>query len=185
VIIFTRPAVNQSEISQEGIENLIKNIQDEGILVNTKRYNMHEKVSIIDDTIVWMGSLNILSHRDTSEIMYRLEGRHIAEELLKNFYVDRAVSYSIKEKELDIHCTKCGSRMVIKHSRFGPFLSCSRFPKCRGIMKITQKNIDLFIDKEEICDKCGSKMIVRRGKRGLFWGCSNYPNCKSTKEIFG
>jgi len=185
MIIFTRPAVNQSEISQEGIENLIKNIQDEGILVNTKRYNMHEKVSIIDDTIVWMGSLNILSHRYTSEIMYRLVGRHIADELLKNFYVDRAVSYSIKEKELDIHCTKCGSKMVIKHSRFGPFLSCSRFPKCRGIMKITQKNIDLFIDKEEICDKCDSKMIVRRGKRGLFWGCSNYPDCKNTKEIFG
>lgn len=184
IIIFTRPAVNQGGMPREDVENLIESIQKEDILVNTKRYNMHEKVSIIDNTVVWMGSLNILSHRDTSEIMYRLEGRRIADELLRNFYVDRAVSYSEKEKKLDIPCSKCGAKMFIKHSRYGPFLSCSKFPKCRATMKITKKIIKLLIDREEICDKCGSKMVIRTGKRGPFWGCSNYPNCKDTKEIF-
>ena len=36
-------------------------------------------------------------------------------------------------------CDKCGAKMVIKIGRYGPFLACSAFPKCRNIKKIYTK----------------------------------------------
>jgi DNA topoisomerase-1 len=33
-------------------------------------------------------------------------------------------------------CPKCGAPMVPRTSQYGPFLGCSRFPKCRGILKV-------------------------------------------------
>lgn len=29
-------------------------------------------------------------------------------------------------------CPQCNARMILRHSRYGAFLSCSKFPRCRG-----------------------------------------------------
>lgn len=36
-------------------------------------------------------------------------------------------------------CDKCGAAMSVKAGRYGPFLACSAFPKCRNIKKIITK----------------------------------------------
>jgi len=36
--------------------------------------------------------------------------------------------------EVDVPCPKCGSRLNLRRSKRGPWLSCSKFPKCRGRM---------------------------------------------------
>ncbi len=63
--------------------------------------------------------------------------------------------------------------MVIKKGRFGPFLACSAFPKCKNI-----KNLD---DKLNIsCPKCNKGKIVKKfSRRGVFYACDNYPDCKN------
>jgi DNA topoisomerase-1 len=38
-------------------------------------------------------------------------------------------------KLLDEKCDLCGSQLVERQGRFGPFKSCSRFPKCKGPSK--------------------------------------------------
>ncbi|QQS60571.1 type I DNA topoisomerase [Candidatus Falkowbacteria bacterium] len=42
------------------------------------------------------------------------------------------------EKMSDEKCEKCGSPMVIKTGRFGPFLGCSNFPECKNIKSMTK-----------------------------------------------
>ncbi|MCX7702775.1 MAG: type I DNA topoisomerase [Planctomycetota bacterium] len=45
-----------------------------------------------------------------------------------------------KEKrveETDIVCEKCGAKMLIREGRFGRFLSCSNFPKCKNARSLT------------------------------------------------
>lgn len=39
----------------------------------------------------------------------------------------------------DERCPKCGGRMVRRNGKFGPFLSCVRFPDCRGTRKVKAK----------------------------------------------
>ena len=67
-------------------------------------------------------------------------------------------------------CHECGGMMVIRHSRSGQFLGCSRFPKCRGTRPMPTG---------VKCPKDGGDIAERRSKkRGKkFYGCSNYPNC--------
>jgi len=79
----------------------------------------------------------------------------------------------IQEKYKDIMCEKCGSPMVIKFGRFGPFLSCSRYPECKAI-----KNIENSTGVK--CPQCGKGDIVaKRSRYGkTFYSCNQYPDCK-------
>lgn len=71
-----------------------------------------------------------------------------------------------------LKCKKCGSELVIKKGRFGEFLACSTYPKCR-YTKTINKPTGIK------CPKCSAGDVVeRRTKKGRqFWGCSNYPKC--------
>lgn len=67
-------------------------------------------------------------------------------------------------------CDKCGSPMVIKRSRYGKFLACSRYPECKNTRPISS-GIKCPLD--------GGDLVERRTKKGrIFWSCSNYPRCK-------
>lgn len=77
------------------------------------------------------------------------------------------------EPELtDEKCEKCGAPMVRRMGRYGPFLGCSTYPKCKNI-----KGIEIKMNLK--CPKCGTGDIIeRRSKRGkIFYGCNRYPDC--------
>lgn len=68
-------------------------------------------------------------------------------------------------------CEKCGSDMLVKDGRYGKFLACSAFPKCKNVKSILETI-------EAKCPKCGANLTKRRTKRGkIFYGCSAYPDC--------
>ena len=91
-------------------------------------------------------------------------------------------------EESDIICEKCGEKMVYKTGRFGRFLACSAYPKCRNTKAVDSdgKVIEQTEPKLEIapfkCELCGGDMVVRKGKYGIFYACANYPECKFTKQ---
>lgn len=84
--------------------------------------------------------------------------------------------YSLRAEpiETDIICEKCGHKMLIREGKYGKFLGCSNFPKC--------KNIKQFEEEKKIvgkCPECGKDMVERKSKRGkIFFSCSGYPECK-------
>jgi len=73
---------------------------------------------------------------------------------------------------LDETCPQCKeAKLVIKDGRFGPFTSCSNYPKCKYIKP---KTIGVPCAKSG----CGGELIERRSKRGkVFYGCLKYPEC--------
>lgn len=86
----------------------------------------------------------------------------------------------------DEKCPICGAKMVIKLGRYGKFLSCSRFPECKGMKDINGEGEELDFNKylkAEKCPKCGSRMVIKNGKFGKFWACENYPECKTTMPL--
>lgn len=104
------------------------------------------------------------------------------EDTLKTFYEaftsdlekgNKAPKIKTPEIESNEICDKCGSKMLIKNGRFGKFLACSGFPKC--------KNTKPFLDKVGVScpeEGCSGEIIRKKTKKGrMFYGCSNYPKC--------
>ena len=83
----------------------------------------------------------------------------------------------LKEKYKNEKCDKCGADMIARIGKFGPFLGCSAYPKCKNI-----KNIDKNgeAEKEIPCPVCKTGKIVKKfSRRGVFYACNNYPKCKN------
>ena len=74
-------------------------------------------------------------------------------------------------KTLTELCPQCGSPLVEKTGRFGEFIACSNYPKCKFAKP---KTTGLK------CPECGTGEIVqRRNKQGrIFYSCTRYPDCK-------
>jgi DNA topoisomerase I len=82
-------------------------------------------------------------------------------------------SVTIPVETTDIVCDKCGAPMVIKRGRFGRFLACSTFPKCRNARSIA-------VGTGVACPECKQGELVEKKTRRkrLFYSCSRYPECK-------
>jgi len=90
-------------------------------------------------------------------------------------------------KPLGRNCPQCGSELLLRSGRFGEFIACSGFPKCKYTEQTeeNQKENPAVPDEvsEEMCDKCGSPMVIKNGRNGKFLACSAYPKCKNTKTL--
>jgi DNA topoisomerase-1 len=80
-------------------------------------------------------------------------------------------------------CPECGSELVKRSGRYGEFISCSNFPKCKYSRNIEDKTQEEVQTSDEVCEKCGSAMVIKNGRNGKFLACSNYPKCKNTKSL--
>lgn len=79
----------------------------------------------------------------------------------------------------DQPCPTCGSPLTLRHGRFGPFLGCSRYPDCKGIVNIPKKG-ELSAADLPSCPAigCDGKLAARKSRFGkTFYSCSNYPDC--------
>jgi DNA topoisomerase-1 len=119
------------------------------------------------------------------------EGMKDWQELLWNFYKPFIKKVedgkkNIKSQKLVIpigeNCPQCGSELVKRKGRFGEFIACSGFPKCKYTKpveegkKTTAKSAPKKLELK--CPECGGDIVERKSRRGKFFGCANYPKCK-------
>jgi len=64
------------------LEETFTSLQASGVRLLLKA-NIHQKLAVIDQKIVWYGSINLLSYGSAQESLMRLESPNIAQELLK------------------------------------------------------------------------------------------------------
>jgi DNA topoisomerase-1 len=86
-------------------------------------------------------------------------------------------------EKLDRQCPQCGGDLIVKFGRYGKFIACSNFPKCKYTEKTDEEKKLDEANSGIVCEKCGAPMTVKRGRFGAFLGCSNYPNCKNIQKI--
>lgn len=119
------------------------------------------------------------------------EGEKSYLNVLEEFYqpFNRSLKHAEQHSETpDIPCPICGSPMIIRVSRKGRFLGCSRYPECSGTKPLPKPDAEKQEKKEQIaegvfCQKCGSPMMIRESRFGRFYGCSNYPECKEIMPL--
>ncbi len=91
------------------------------------------------------------------------------------------ISSSPGDQPTDQTCEKCGSPMVQKQGRFGPFLACSAYPTCKNTRSLNTKAAHKAESTGVKCPEkgCPGELVSRRSRRGkLFYGCSRYPACR-------
>ena len=82
IIINTKPFEEHEQAYQSQVIWAVGVMQDIGIEV-LMTAGHHRKLAIIDDSILWEGSLNILSQNDSCEIMRRIHSDKVVEETLR------------------------------------------------------------------------------------------------------
>ncbi len=111
------------------------------------------------------------------------------QQVLKDFYypfMDKIeagkkniISQKVHEKTGE-SCPKCGGELVKKNSRYGEFVACNNYPKCKYVKQTENANDG---SKQELCEKCGGEMVQKFSRNGAFLACNNYPECKNTKSL--
>ena len=91
-------------------------------------------------------------------------------------------------QKTDEKCPICLSPMYLRESRYGKYLSCSRFPKCKGKIPLDREGNkqEVFnpVKTDRICDKCGKNhMLLRKSTRGYFLACSGFPKCRNAQSV--
>jgi len=98
VFIFTRPIEEYEHIIRPQIECALKRYEDLGAFIFYPGRYIHQKVAIIDREILWEGSLNILSHRSSNEMMRRTQDSESAIQVMSYIGINEPIAEAYKTK---------------------------------------------------------------------------------------
>ena len=169
-------------------------------LLTSRDYVKVEKKQLIPNDIAFTitsvleeNFKDIVDSKFTSKMEEKLddiaENKADWQEVLSNFYhpfikqIDEGKT-NIKSQKvaepIGEKCPDCGGELVKRKGRFGEFIACLNFPKCKYTKNLANSN--KFEKKEPSkigiqCPDCGGELVERIGKKGKFYGCANYPKC--------
>lgn len=88
---------------------------------------------------------------------------------------DREASLQSPEVVADRHCPQCHADLVIRQGRYGKFIGCSQYPKCKFIESLEKPE-----DTSVACPSCHKGALIKRKSRygTFFYACNKYPDCR-------
>jgi len=179
---------------------ILSNIQDRGYVELRERRFFATELGMLVNDLLTENFPREMSVDFTSNFEEQLDlveqGRIPHIDIIRNFWAKFAEDLEKAEKEMksvrgknaevsDKTCPKCGAPMLIRWSKRGKFLGCSKYPDCDGILQINGDEVPKQEEPSEYkCEKCGSQMIYKLNRWGKkFLACSNYPDCKNTLAV--
>jgi superfamily I DNA and/or RNA helicase/ssDNA-binding Zn-finger/Zn-ribbon topoisomerase 1 len=195
VRVVTRPPEEAGGAPTDEVTEFVAELRGLGITVDL-RARMHEKIAILDGRILWHGSLNILSHRDTHESMLRIESPSACEALGRFM----STPTGRKDDRANLHapenpaCPSCHGPTVWDSGRFGIYFRCEK-PDCDGKVDPRRRgqraqrgrrggDAGAFATGRS-CPQpnCGGRLVQRTGRHGRFLGCTGYPRCRYSENL--
>lgn len=169
-------------------------LQTVGVQIIHKK-DMHEKLAIFDDQIVWAGSLNILSFNgETGEVMHRHSDPDITAAYEKIYNIGK-LQYAAEKKE-ELRCPICGKEMLLCGGKAGEYWKCINGDykrdidqpfaadgiircKCGGEYHFDNKNL-----KRWICDNDSKHFqYITKGDLLLPKMREKIPNAETMKKV--
>jgi ssDNA-binding Zn-finger/Zn-ribbon topoisomerase 1 len=188
----TRPPRFNGSMTYDLSRGALDALEAAGAVVDCRR-DIHEKIVLIDNRIIWSGSLNPLSHTSrTDEFMARAESQHYAEQVAgflskKPWSSSSAAAASVAQPE-NPRCPRCGRRTYFADGRYGPYFSCED-EVCGWRQKVGNgnlRNADGAAEHPEEgppCPNCQKPTRLRNGAYGPFYGCTGYPKCNGIVKM--
>ena len=200
--------------------NIISTIRDRGYVdLQEKRFYPTELGFKVTDQLV-RHFPSVMDVTFTADMEGKLdaveEGKTDWVGVLRNFYGPFALSVEAAKVDMenmkpppvetDYRCPVTGNVMFLRQSRYGQFLGCSGYPKCKKILRVDaegapvdgpnfvcgmeEKGEKVAVDPatlpnatEHVCPDGRGRMLLRQGRTGGFLGCSEYPKCRTTLKI--
>jgi nucleoside-triphosphatase THEP1 len=201
VFVSTRVTYEHDGNMQKQSELVIKEMEKLGVIVLTFNGKIHQKFATIDRKVMWEGSLNILSYRDSKEVMRRFIGKSTISQFLEFMKFDKNIG-ELGENNLK-HCEVCKSKSAwlwTKKGSFGrPYTICLYGNHVQGKPPQTDKDRDdrkkANLDKratsakirekiklnsknELVCPVHNRILIEKMGRFGKYWECPNVKDCQ-------
>jgi hypothetical protein len=167
--VYIRPKAEQPLSLQPHFEPVRHKLTVLGANVHL-RQGMHEKVGILDDRILWHGSLNILSHNDTRESMLRIESPELIQEIRGEllgeiFGTPHEKTPQTPEPTTAPSCPTCNSPMLWFDD--ANLWICTNSPACSGTLasqQPTDTGTQPQVQKTGLqCPLCQGEMVIHRG----------------------
>jgi DNA topoisomerase-1 len=174
----------------------ISTLQTRGYITIEKKQIQPTEIAFVVIELLEKNFSNIVDEKFTATMETTLD--HIAEEggdwqkVLKDFYTPFMEKVELGKENIKSQkeatpigrkCPECGEELLKRKGRFGEFIACSGFPKCRY-----SENMDGTPNKREVklsgekCILCGKPMAIKNGKNGEFLACTGYPKCSYTRQ---
>lgn len=177
----------------ENYQDLVQRLRAMQIKVHTKT-EMHEKIVFIDDNIAYFGSLNVLSHGNTTECMQRILSPSAIKQYKKDWQVETILALpervgsplEIFSNELPQNngvCPKCNRKMilrVLKKPPYGAFYGCVGFHEfgCKHTEEITKTHLDKIARLTSLsCNQCKGPTRVESVRKDAWLVCAATPSC--------
>lgn len=150
---------------------------EQGFLTDEKLQEYFPTVINVKYTASMEQALDKIAEGEIDNIAYLHEFYDTFNPLVEKAYGE------MKEVELEKvgrKCPECGQDLVYRNGRYGKFISCISFPKCKYTESQEQEEITKDSNgQEKTCPNCGAHMVIKKGRYGPFWACSKYPECKT------
>ena len=187
----TRPPRTNMADTDENTSAALDALRGIGCAVDL-RTKIHQKVVVIDESVLWLGSLNPLSFTEhTQELMVRMQGEESAREVLEKLALPKVARISTHFHEAENPpCGSCGGLTVWHQKRRTRMFFCVN-PECawkvfaeKAWKSARPQTNDGSIPAEgPPCPDCGGPTILRRSRRGPFYGCKSYPSCRGIAKV--
>lgn len=161
--IITKAHSDRSKKELQQYRRLENTLTEWGVVMVHKQ-RMHEKLVFIDDNIIWEGSLNPLSFKDTQEHMERRESKAVFSEYAKTLHLyDLINEYDDGEPR----CPICESEIVACEGKDEPF-----YWRC-VVKDCYTRSIDQPALQGGVinCNSCGSKVEFGQWGGKPAWRC--------------
>lgn len=192
IFVITKPPEEHKDNMKEQSLKELKEFEKMGIVV-IPLMGIHQKFSIIDRKILWDGSLNILSQRDSEEIMRRYEGKGAVDQYITFMRLDKNIGEMGKNylKRCEV-CKEPGAWYWKKKLRFGNYWTfclvgihgVGKKPKTKKekenkikVRSEIRNVINLDENGTPICPKHNILTIKKDGYWGPYWSCPKFKEC--------
>ncbi len=161
--------------------SIIRTIEERGYVEKINKSLVPTDTGDVVSSFLEQNFESYISDSFTAEMEDKLdlmaEGKAEYIKTLKDFYIPFSKDVKSKEDTAKITnlgdageefiCPKCSSSMVVKLSRAGKFLSCSKYPECTGALTMDGKEIQK--DKPIGADpETGKSIFVKIGRFGPY-----------------
>ncbi|MBD3280486.1 type I DNA topoisomerase [Candidatus Dojkabacteria bacterium] len=218
---FTQPPARYSEatlikqLEKYGVGRpstyapIISTITSRGYVEKVEKYLKPTDTGIIVTRLLEDHFPKIVDYNFTAELEAKLDNIANGEldwvETIDDFYrpfeknlekkvdeIDREDYNILGEAPKSVKCPDCKSPMLIKLGKYGRFYSCSKWPDCKGITAIEDKEAEKidtgskdFLEKYKPAPKTedGRDYLFKKGRYGYFWAHPDYPKKKDIKSL--
>ncbi len=188
---ITRPPKMNGSIPEAAGRAAIEMLEGIGAVVDC-RARIHQKVCLIDNRIVWWGSLNALSHMyHADETMTRVVNDGFAQVVIAHMSkrpisVEKAATGAADAGTLPVGLrhpdglcrwiTRSGFVLLLRGRLW---LASGQQTTRRPIPDVATRRPEFcgFAEEGPICPSCGGETRLRHGPYGVLYSCARYPAC--------